>query len=196
MSMLMSGAVTPGGAGAHLDRDMSVLGSADLIQLKGEADTAFKTAVRKEHKFLHALSTSPRPLANNKPLISWVHSRVHGMHKEINRLKELLQPIKQLAEAATVQEEAAMVQEENDKLRAQVAALEAAAAAAASDSGAESEELYHSQELQVVLAAADKQAGEIATPPPVADKSTAADDLDDNELNDQLAEQVKISGGL
>ena len=63
-----------------------------------------------------------------------------------------------------------------------------------SDSGAESEELYHSQELQVVLAAADKQAGEIATPP-VADKSTAADDMHDNELNNQLAEQVKISGG-
>ena len=110
------------------------------------------------------------------------------MHKEINRLKELLQPIKQLAEAATVQEE-------NAKLRAQVAALEAAAAAAASDSGAESEELYQSQELQAALAAADKQAGEVATPPPVADKSTAADDLHDNELNDQLAEQVKISGG-
>ena len=47
----------------------------------------------------------------------------------------------------------------------------------------------------MALAAADKQAGEIATPPPVADKSTAADDLHDNELNDQLAEQMKISGG-
>ena len=29
----------------------------------------------------------------------------------------------------------------------------------------------------------------------MADKSTAADDRHDNELNDQLAEHVKISGG-